>query len=136
MDKVLKFLKENVVCTLATCSNNKPRASAMEYGVVGDHVIFATQGSSIKALNLKANNKISFSAYAMPRFLTIDGTTAAADAQEIEAYTGILFARHPEFKELAAQGLMQPFTYYKLIPELIYYNDFSNGMAPVEIIKP
>lgn len=61
MEKVLQFLRENLVCCLATCSNDKPRASAMEYVVVGDNIIFSTDGDSIKAANLKANNRISFS---------------------------------------------------------------------------
>lgn len=135
MEKVLQFLKENMVCCLATCSNDKPRASAMEYAVVGDSVVFATNGESIKATNLKANNKISFSAHAMPKFVTIDGTTATPSEEEINAYNSILFTRHPEFKEMAEKGMMAPFTFYKLVPEVVYYNDYSAGMSPVEVIK-
>lgn len=135
MDKVLQFLRENLVCTLATCANDKPRASAMEYAVVGDNVLFSTDGDSIKAGNLKANNKISFSAHAMPKFVTIDGVTATPDEDEINAYNKILFERHPEFKEMVEKGMMRPFVYFKLVPEVVYYNDYSNGMRPAEIIK-
>lgn len=135
MDKVLQFLKENMVCCLATCANNKPRASAMEYVVVGDQVMFATDGNSMKAVNLAANNKISFSAHAMPKFVTIDGTTASPNEDEINEYNKILFERHPEFKVMVENGMMRPFTYYKLVPEVAYYNDYSTGMKPAEIIK-
>lgn len=135
MEKVLKFLRENSVCCLATCSNDKPRASAMEYAVVGDNVLFATDGNSIKAANLKANNKISFSAHSMPKFVTIDGTTTTPKENEIEAYNKILFERHPEFKEMVEKGMMRPFVYFKLIPKVVYYNDYSAGMKPTEVIK-
>lgn len=135
MEKVLQFLRENLVCCLATCSNDKPRASAMEYVVVGDNILFATDGDSIKAANLKANNKISFSANAMPKFVTIDGTTSTPNEDEINTYNKILFERHPEFKEMVEKGMMKPFVYFKLVPEVVYYNDYSAGMRPTEVIK-
>jgi len=135
MEKIFQFLKENLVCCLSTCSNDKPRASAMEYAVIEDNVFFATDGDSIKASNLKENNKISFSAQAMPKFVTIDGTTVTPNEDEINAYNKILFDRHPEFKEMAIKGMMKPFTYFKLVPEIVYYNDYSTGMTPTEVIK-
>lgn len=135
MEKVLQFLKENLVCCLATCSNDKPRASAMEYVIVGNNVLFATDGNSIKASNLKVNNKISFSAHAMPKFVTIDGTTATPKQDEIDSYNKTLFERHPEFKEMVEKGMMKPFVYFKLVPEVVYYNDYSTGMTPPEVIK-
>ncbi len=135
MEKVLRFLRENSVCCLATCSNDKPRASAMEYVIIGDNVLFATDGNSIKAGNLKANNKISFSVNAMPKFVTIDGITAAPSADEISAYNKNLFERHPEFKEMVDKGMMKPFVIINLYLKVIYYNDYSAGMSPTEIIK-
>ena len=135
MEKILRFLKENSVCCLATCSNDKPRASAMEYIVLGDNVFFATDGDSIKASNLKANNKISFSAHAMPKFVTIDGTTATPNEDEINAYNKTLFERHPEFNEMVEKGMMKPFVYFRLVPEVVYYNDYSAGMTLPEVIK-
>ena len=81
---------------------------------------------SFKAANLKANNKISFSANAMPKFVTIDGITATPNEDEINTYNKILFERHPEFKEMAERGMMKPF---------VYYNDYSAAMSPTEVIK-
>jgi nitrous oxidase accessory protein NosD len=49
----------------------------------GDNIFFDTDGDSIKAANLKVNTKISFSANAMPKFVTIDGITATLSANEI-----------------------------------------------------
>lgn len=135
MDKVIQFLKENMVCCLATCANDKPRASTMEYAVVNSQVMFATDGESVKAGNLKNNNKVSFAAHSMPKFVTIDGTTATPDEDEINAFNRILFERHPDFKEMVEKGTMRPFAYYKIVPEVVYFSDYSNGMAPPEIIK-
>ena len=135
MEKILGFLRGNMVCCLATCSNDHPRASAMEYAVVGDNVFFATSGESIKASNLKLNNKISFSAHVMPKFVTIDGTTAAPNESEIAALTIILFERHPQFKEMIEKGIIKPYIFFKLVPEVVYYNDYSAGMTPTEVIK-
>ena len=135
MDKLLKFLNENMVCSLATCSGDVPRATAMEYIMEDGHIIFATDPDSIKAQNLKANNKISFSAHNMPLFVTIDGTTETPTEQEIAAYNKTLFERHPEFKDAMAAGMMHPFQYYKIIPKTVYWNDYSAGMTPSEVIK-
>lgn len=59
MKKVIDFLKENNVMTLATSRNDKPRASILEYYLVDDAVIFATDHDSIKGVNLKHNKHIS-----------------------------------------------------------------------------
>ena len=135
MDKVVKFLSKNTVCNLATCAKDIPRATAMEYIVVDEHIIFATAPDSIKAKNLKENNRISFSVHHMPRFVTIDGTTETPAKQEIDAYNKTLFKRHPEFRDAMAAGMMQPFQYYKIVPKTAYWSDYTKGMAPPEIIN-
>ncbi len=136
MEKVIQFLKENMVCTMATCSNNNPRASVMEYMVVNDHIMLGTDGESIKAQNLRANNKISVSVCNMPKFVVVEGTTATCTQDEIDTYNGILFERHPEFKTYLEQGMMRPMTHFKVVPTEVYYSDYSQGMVPPEIIKP
>ncbi len=135
MDKVMEFLGKHSICTIATCSNNKPRSSTMEYVIVNGHVHFATNVDSIKANNLKQNNKISLTAHGLPQFVVIDGTVVPATADEIAAYTQVLFERHPERKELIERGIMGTLVHYKLIPEVAYFSDSSAGMAPPEIIK-
>lgn len=133
--RVVKFFSENVVCTVATCQNGNPRASALEYVKVDDGIIFATDPSSIKAENLKANNKLSISVHNMPVFVTVDGTTTTPSEAEINTYNTVLFERHPEFVEMMEKGMMRPFVYYKVVPETVYYNDYSKGMSPTEIIS-
>lgn len=135
MEKVFKFLKENVVCTVATCSDNNPRASVLEYVMIGDSIIIATDMESVKANNLKGNNKISVSVHNMPLFVVIDGTAVTPDQGEIDGYNKVLFERHPEFVEFIEKGFMRPFVYYKIAPKVCCYSDFSQGMKPGEIIN-
>lgn len=135
MEKVIKFLKENHVMTLATSLNDKPRASVLEYVMIGDAVIFATAEDSIKANNIKGNKKISVSVHNMPKFVTLDGAAVTPSEAEISEYNKILFERHPEFKEMVEKGIMHPFAYFKVSVETAYYNDYSTGMNPTEVIK-
>ena len=135
MEKVFEFLKKNIVCTVATSSGDMPRASVLEYYMIGNAIIFATDPSSIKANNLKKNNHISMSVHNMPQFVTLDGSVTEPTKAEIEGYTHQLMINHPEFKEMMEKGMMQPFVFYKLVIKTAYWNDYSNGMAPTEIIK-
>lgn len=134
MKKVIDFLKANRVMALATSSNENPRCSAMEYYMIGDAMIFSTSGDSIKAMNIKANNNISISVHNMPLFVTIDGCTTSPSQSEIEWYNEQLFTHHPEFRQMMA-GCIGSFVYFKVVPQAIYFNDYSAGMAPAEIIK-
>jgi len=135
MKKVIDFLKKHHETTVATCSDNKPRASVVDYYMIDDAIIIGTDPTSIKAHNLEHNKRISMAVYDMPCFVTIDGVVTKPTKDEIDGYTKVLFELHPDFKEMAEQGMMGEFIYYKIIIETAYYNDFSNGMAPTEIIK-
>lgn len=135
MEKVYDFLKKNNVCTLATSSEGNPRASIVEYYMLGNAIIFATSPDSIKAQNLRKNNRISMSVWEMPMFVTLDGTTTSPAEEEIASYNKQLFVRHPEFVEMINNKLMPPFQYYKLVIETAYFNDYSQGMVPVQIFK-
>jgi len=135
MKKVIDFLKKHTVTTVATCSDNKPRASVVDYYMIGDVIIIATDPTSIKAHNLKHNKRISMSVNDMPCFVTIDGVVAEPTKAEIDGYTKVLFKLHPEFEEMVEKGLMGEFVHYKVVIETAYYNDFTNGMAPTEVIK-
>jgi len=136
MNKVFDLLKENHITTLATCADNKPRASVVDYYLAGNAVIFATSPDSIKAHNLKLNKRISMSVNNLPKFVTLDGVVTEPAKAEIDSYNQALFKHHPEFKEMAEKGIAMPvFVYFKLVIETAYYNDYTNGMSPTEIIK-
>ena len=100
MEKLMDLIKANDTCTLATCSDNKPRASIMAYMVIEDQIIFATGADSIKGKNLLANPQVSLSISALPLYTTIDGTLVEPSEPEKQAYNEKLFIKYPEFKEL------------------------------------
>ena len=133
MKKVIDFLKENSITVIATSSDNKPRASILEYAVIDDCIILGTDNRSIKAHNLDSNPHISLSVQQLPKFVTIDGAVSTPTDEEIEEYMRRLIENHPEFKERMAAGMIQ-FTYYKVNIETAYLCDMSKGPG-VEIIK-
>lgn len=135
MEKVFKFLKQNNVTTIATASDNKPRASIIEYYMVGNAMIIATDKNSIKAGNLTKNNKVSFSVKNLPVFVTIDGKVVEPTADEITKYTEQLLVVHPEFKEKMEQGLLPPFVFYKVDMDEVYYTDYASGSQVPVLIK-
>ena len=132
MEKVIKLLNDNKVCYIATCSDNVPRAAAMEYVMVDGNLIFSTRGDTHKDKNLRENNKISVVVNDMPVFATIDGITETPSAEEIEKCNGIYFERHPELAEDIKGWSLN---YYKLIPVVAYYSDYSQDVIS-EIICP
>lgn len=134
MKQVIDFLTENNTTVIATSLNDKPRASILEYAMIGDSMIFSTDKNSIKALNLTANPHVSLSVQKLPVFVTIDGTvTMATDAEKAE-YDRKLVENHPEFKEMLDSGMMNDYAYFKIKPETAYLSDMSKG-PEVEIIK-
>jgi len=152
MDRVLKFLKANRIMTLATSCDDVPRASIMEYTMVGDTMMFSTYPGSIKSRNLSKNPRISLTVGHIPVFLAIDGTATEAGQKEQEEYiraqleirwhnfrgekpkyvedwNRIMMERYPEFKNKMESGGMR---YYKVTFETAYY---AEGVWPPRVIK-
>lgn len=131
MKKVIDFLKENMVMTMASSSDDKPRASILEYYMIGDSLIFCTSGDSIKGKNLKHNKHVSFSVFNAPRYVTVDGHVTPASAAEVAEYNRLMLKNHPEFKDMD----WGPMVYYRVVIEEAYYSDMSKGMVPPEVFK-
>jgi len=131
MKEVIKLLKANTVMNLATSYNDKPRSSIMEYIMVGDTMVFATDPESIKGKNLAKNPRISLTVGKMPLFVAIDGTVTYAGPREVEEYNKELIKRYPMFKEMMDSGAMK-FKHFRVEFETAYYNE---GMGPAKVIK-
>jgi uncharacterized pyridoxamine 5'-phosphate oxidase family protein len=136
MKKVIEFLKANTSghCAIATCSDNKPRVSAMEYTMLGDDIVFSTSPDSIKAQNIAKNNQVSFSFHNMPKFVTIDGTTTSITESETEQAMKMTLEENPQLKPMIESGQLV-LKFYKIVPKTVYFIDYSQGMAPTEIIN-
>lgn len=135
MEKLIRFLNEQKLCCMATCSDNNPRASTLEYVMVDGSMIIATEHDSVKIKNINANNKASIAVHNMPVWTVVDGAIEPASDRETEEYTKVLLERHPEFVEMLEKGYMKPFNCYKLLPTYAYITDLSSGQLLKEIIE-
>jgi len=151
MNEVIRLLRENRVMNLATSCDDRPRSSILEYGLVGNSIIFATFPGTIKGRNIAKNPYVSLTVGSTPTYVAIDGTVTEAGAKETEEYNKILFERHllgirhqvyygsyskpsekyAEFKELLMSEKMN-LKYYKIILDTAYY---THGTGPAKIIK-
>ena len=59
---VLAFLEENIICTLATCSNNVPRSTPVRYRSK-DFTIYVLAEGGMKIKNMRENPLVSVSIY-------------------------------------------------------------------------
>jgi nitroimidazol reductase NimA-like FMN-containing flavoprotein (pyridoxamine 5'-phosphate oxidase superfamily) len=57
-ERIAKFLQTNNICVLATCKDNVPRATPIEYYADGT-TIYVVADPGNKVVNLKANPRIS-----------------------------------------------------------------------------
>jgi len=152
MKEVLSFLKENSVMRIATVSAaGKPRVSIMEYGMVGNSMIFATHHGSVKDMNIGDNPLVSVSVGGTPTYVTIDGAATDASADEIEAFNKVLYERHltglgsqlysgrqakpydkySDFREMIRSGEIN-MKYYKVVFYTAYY---THGLGPAKIVE-
>ena len=134
-DNVMKLLKANTSMALATSCNDKPRSSIMEYIMVGDRMIFATDPKSIKGGNLAKNPNVSLTVGGMPVYMAIDGTTEDPSKSEMEEYNKVLFERYPQFKEPMESGMIK-FKYFRVAFKTAYYTDCTQDMSgEAEVIQ-
>jgi len=131
MDAVMRLLKANTAMNLATSYNDRPRSSIMEYVMVGDAMIFATDPESIKGKNLAKNPRVSLTVGNMPVFLAMDGTVTYAGPREVEEYNKEVVKRYPHLGELMTSGAVK-FRHFRVEFETAYY---SEGMGPAKVIK-
>jgi len=59
-NRIIRFLDDHCICTLATCSDNIPRSTILRYRNRGLTIYFFTEGGG-KVKNLKVNPKVSVS---------------------------------------------------------------------------
>ena len=131
MEKVIKLLNDNTVCYIATCNDNVPRATPMEYVMVNGNLIFSTRGNTNKDKNLRENNRISVAVHNGDVFATIMGSTATPSPNEIAECGRIYLERHPELAEepeLVEAIKSGSLHYYKVIPSVAYYSDYSQDI--------
>ena len=118
----MELLNSNTVMHLATCSNDKPRSSIMEYVMIGDNLFFGTDPDSIKGKNLAKNPKVSLTVGGMPTYLALDGRVVNATKKDAEQYFKVIYERYPPFKELVEGGVMK-LKVFKVVMNTVYLAD-------------
>ena len=133
MDRVINLLKKTDSMTLATSSNDKPRASVLEHHVVGnDTIVFCTSCKSIKGKNLAQNKQVSISVLNIPEMATIDGIVTRPTIEEIAEFNEGLLAKHPDFETMLDESDM---CYFKVVIDTAYYVNMSNGSMDAVVMK-
>ena len=103
----------------------------MEYVTVNGSLIFSTRGNTNKDKNLRENNRISVAVHNGDVFVTIMGSTTTPSPDEIAECGRIYLERHselaeePELVEAIKSGSLH---YYKVIPSVAYYSDYSQDI--------
>ena len=57
--KIKQYIGSKDICVIATCSENKPRASTVNYVADGFTLYIITSGKSTKVRNIRANPNVS-----------------------------------------------------------------------------
>jgi len=57
--KIKQYIQDKNICVIATCFENKPRVSTVNYIPDGFTLYIVTSGKSIKCKNIKANPNVS-----------------------------------------------------------------------------
>ncbi|MCX8043551.1 MAG: pyridoxamine 5'-phosphate oxidase family protein [Desulfobacterota bacterium] len=110
--RIVRFLEENVICTLATCSNNEPRSTIVRYCSRDLTVYVLTEGGG-KVKNIKENPLVSLSVCGpYDGFQSVMGLQAWGTAELIaprdgERYYAIRKEINPEAREDLKQAGVQ-----------------------------
>lgn len=83
-EKVIQFLAENKICTLATCLNNIPRSTPLRYRSKDLTIYILTEGG-MKVKNIRGNPHVSVSLYGdYTGFQSVKGLQVWGKAEIIE----------------------------------------------------
>lgn len=139
-EDVLKFLKENNLCVMATADKNgKPIAATMAYAV-DDEMIFylETSNKTRKYKNLLANPRAAIVVGVANELPTvqIDGDITVFEGEDAVTARNFIVEQHPELKEYFLGPDKNPEEiYFKVKPTWVCYSDFTKESPVVEVVK-
>ena len=124
VNKVNDFLVNNSTCTVATSSNDIPAAATVDYSMVNNNLVFSSACDTVKAQNLAVNNQACVTVHdpVQSCACTVEGTTVTPTQDEIDTYNQNYCTRH----NMSASDIPDR-NYYKLVPDRVHYNDYSDG---------
>ncbi|MBI5374096.1 MAG: pyridoxamine 5'-phosphate oxidase family protein [Candidatus Schekmanbacteria bacterium] len=101
---ITDFLAKHILCTLATCDNNEPRATPIRYRSEGMNIFFLTEGGG-KVKNMLSNPKVSvgihgeYSGFDSVKGLQLWGTAEVIEPGDTERYKAARKAIRSEERE-------------------------------------
>jgi len=137
-DRIAAFLREGNVCVLATCLDDRPRATPIEYYSDG-LIIYIAASRGTKVPNLEANPRVSVAIYSTPYtdwtdWYQVRGLQITARPELLrfneqpEAYVAALqIYDWRKYRRALGKDDEEPrgTTMVKLIPELIEFRDLG-----------
>ena len=128
--KIIRYLQEHSVCTLATIEDNRPLASAMEFVNEGATLYLAAIADTRKVANLRANPAVSLTvneAYVEGqgvRGLQIFGTARPiTDPAERDRVRSLFSDKFTVYQMIHWKEKRT--VYYEITPDRIDYIDYS-----------
>lgn len=136
-EKIVEFLAENKICTLATCSNNIPRSTPVRYRSRDLTIYILTEGG-MKVKNIRENPNVSVSLYGdysgfqSVRGLQIWGKAGIIDPEEKEKYLEarrvINVEEREDLKKLGIKDVRPNMKIIKIEIERARYLSFPEGI--------
>ena len=134
---IVAFLEENVICTLATCSNNIPRSTTLRYRSRGLTIYILAEGG-MKIKNIKENPRVSVSLYGAysgfesVKGLQLWGTASIIEPDEGDSYreavTTVDLAGREDLKNLGIEKIQHNMKAIKIVIERARYLHIAEGI--------
>jgi len=133
--KVKQFIENKNVCVIVTCSENKPRASTVNYVADGFALYIVTSGESTKVKNIKANPNVSVAIDDQGRqeraCLQAEGITKILSGIEAEQAKEF----YSQKRDLSYHELELVDTIFKIELKEIMFTNYTKGVLKVYKFK-
>jgi len=136
-DRIIRFLQEQKICTLATCAGNIPRSTPVRYRSRGLTVYILTEGGG-KVKNIRDNPNVSLSIVGeYTGFQSVTGLQAWGKAVVIkprdaalyeEAKTIMNLEERQDLKNMNLQQIRTPMDIIKIEIEKARFLSFPEGI--------
>jgi nitroimidazol reductase NimA-like FMN-containing flavoprotein (pyridoxamine 5'-phosphate oxidase superfamily) len=134
---IAAFLEENVICTLATCSDNIPRSTPVRYRSRGLTLYILAEGG-MKVKNIRDNPRVSVSLYgAYSDFMSVKGlqlwgSASIIEPEEVNSYREAVAAVDPagreDLKKLGLDKIQHNLKAIKIVVERARYLNIAEGI--------
>lgn len=135
--RVIAFLEENVICTLATCSNNMPLSTTLRYRSRWLTIYILAEGG-MKIKNIMENPRVSVSLYGpysgfeSVKGLQLWGTASIIEPDEgtsyREAVTTVDLEGREDLKKLGIEKMQHNMKAIKIVVERARYLNIAEGI--------